>query len=685
MKRFLQDAPVATRVAVSALLPMLGLLAFAGLFVADAWQGTRTAEELKALAGWAPAVGDLVHELQKERGISAGFIGAGRQGGFADRLDAQRRATDARLGPTRDLLARQARRQEAPLDAQLTAAVERLDALPALRRNVGDGTLSLADSVAAYSETVGQLIGLVSRMAVLSRDPDVRQTITAYVSVLQAKERAGLERAMGANGFAASAFPPALHRRLLALVTAQDQFLDRFREAASPSERERFRALAGDATFAEVARLRRIAIDAGYGGPLDGVTASAWFDAATARIDRLKQLEDLLAADLTAGIDGKLAAARRELALSAGLVLLLLALTSLAVFAVVRSITRPCRRMTGVMTELAAGRHELAVTDGDRHDEIGAMARAVEVFRRNAIEAERLAAEQAGEQAAKAARAAEIERLCHAFDSGAAEILEAVSAASTQLRQTAGSMSETAESANGQARRVAGAASDASQHVSSVAAAMEELSKSIDEIGRQVSSSSVTAGSAIEEAEAAGGTVRELAEAGQRIGEVVELISAIADQTNLLALNATIEAARAGDAGKGFAVVASEVKNLAGQTARATEEIGSQIAAMQQSTAGTVSAMERVRRVIALLAETATAIAGAVEEQTAATHEMSRSIQGLAEGTREISGGIAEVSEASDETGRAAEEVRGASGQLSQQAETLRREVGSFLAGVRAA
>jgi methyl-accepting chemotaxis protein len=350
-----------------------------------------------------------------------------------------------------------------------------------------------------------------------------------------------------------------------------------------------------------------------------------------------------------------------------------------------RGIAGPVIAMTAAMQRLADGDHGTAIPAQGRTDEIGEMAGAVGVFKENMITAARLAAEQAAESEAKLRRAQRVDELTKAFEAKVGHLVGVLSSASTEMEATAQSMAATAEETNQQSVTVASASEQASANVQTVATATEELSSSIHEIGRQVTQSTTIAGQAVADAQRTDATVQALAAAAQKIGDVVELIQDIASQTNLLALNATIEAARAGDAGKGFAVVASEVKSLASQTAKATEDIGGQIAAIQGATSEAVAAIQGITKTIEEINQIATAIAGAVQEQGAATAEISRNVQQAAQGTQEVSTNIVSVKEAATSTGAAASQVLSAASDLSRQSEQLTAEVNTFLAGLKAA
>ena len=350
-----------------------------------------------------------------------------------------------------------------------------------------------------------------------------------------------------------------------------------------------------------------------------------------------------------------------------------------------RGITTPLKNLIGATSNLARGDTSGEVPARDRHDEIGEIAKSVQIFKEGMIERQNLREKQEEENKRRQARAEKMENLTKDFDAHASAAIGAVADASSNMKGTATNMSATVEQTTSLATSVAAAAEEASTNVQTVASAAEELSSSIDEISRQVSQASSIAAEASSGAERSSELVRGLADAAQSIGEVVNLISDIAEQTNLLALNATIEAARAGDAGKGFAVVATEVKSLATQTAQATDRISQQVSGIQSATKETVTSIEQIASIIEQVNHVTTTIASAVEEQGAATQEIARNTQQAASGTQEVTTNIVGVNKATDETSHATEDVVHAADELSSQAETLRQEVDSFLNQIRSA
>lgn len=349
------------------------------------------------------------------------------------------------------------------------------------------------------------------------------------------------------------------------------------------------------------------------------------------------------------------------------------------------AIARPLLGMTSAMRRLADGDMSVPVPGVGRTDEIGQMADAMQIFKENRIQADRLAAQQEIDRATQEARSSRLDALSNAFEHKATDLVGLVSSAASQLQATARSMSSTVGQATQRAMGVASAAEQASVNVQTVATAADQLASSIAEISRQVGQSAQVACKAREDAMHTDDVVRGLAEGAEKIGQIVNLINDIAGQTNLLALNATIEAARAGDAGRGFAVVASEVKALAGQTGKATEEIARQIGQVQAATQEAVSSIRGIGTTITQISEIAAAIAAAVEEQGSATQEIARNVQQAASGTQDVSSNIVAVSQGVTDTGAAAGEVLEAAAGLSRQAEELRAEVTGYIAGVKAA
>jgi len=346
---------------------------------------------------------------------------------------------------------------------------------------------------------------------------------------------------------------------------------------------------------------------------------------------------------------------------------------------------RPLRAMTETMSALAHGRLDVTVPSQKRSDEIGEMARAVEVFRDNALQNARLeAAQDEQKRRAEKEKREVLNKMANEFDANVGGIVEIVSAASAELNATARSMSGISEHTSLEADAALQASMMATGNVQAVASAAEEMSSTIAEISQQVTRASSASREAVEEVGKTTQQMDILTRTANKIGEVIELISGIAEQTNLLALNATIESARAGEAGKGFAVVANEVKQLASQTARATDEITQQISDIQKASRQASDSMHGVGRVIGNVDEISAAIAAAMEEQSAATQEIASSVHQAASGTEQVNSSISSVTQASQEAGMASGEVITAAGELSQQAELLKGEVDKFISHVRA-
>ncbi len=438
--------------------------------------------------------------------------------------------------------------------------------------------------------------------------------------------------------------------------------------------------------FRSFERIRRQVYEAGISGQAYGVPVQEWLNSSDGAIATVVGLQRALADASGAEAEATANLALRNMALFGLLLLAGIAALLISVIVVSWRVVGPVNEMTAATVRLASGETDIKIPAARRNDEIGQMARAVQVFRDNAVEKRRLEAEQAeaGQRIARERKDAML-AMADQFEVTVREQVDAVSASATELEATARGLATMADETSTQFMAVADASGQVSANVQTAASATEELSASISEIARRVASSASISQDAVDRASQTSEAVRELEAVTSRIGEVVTMISEIANQTNLLALNATIEAARAGEAGKGFAVVAGEVKNLANQTAKATEEVGRQISAVQERSHGTAEAIGDIVSVVQEIGQISGAIASAVEQQGASTNEIAKNVQQAASATQSVADNIEHVNAAAGETGAAASQVLEASESLLSRSEKLRGEVDRFLQEVRAA
>lgn len=457
---------------------------------------------------------------------------------------------------------------------------------------------------------------------------------------------------------------------------------------ASPNATETIKAeidATDNAYIKQYGALRAQIFAAGESGnyPLEG---KAYFQDVTEAINAILKLSKEMGRASSDAADDAVANAWISFGIILCVLAISMALGAASFWITFCRIVNPISRMTNDMGRLADGDKTVEVMGLSRRDEIGDMAKAVQVFKENAIAMDRMRAEQEDQKRqAEAQKKKAMMSLADSFETSVKNVVQIVSSAATEMQATAQTLSHTAESTSGRACTVAAASEEATSNVQTVASASEELSASISEINSLVTRSAQTAAHAKQEGEKVDGVVKSLAQATAKIGEVVVLINNIASQTNLLALNATIEAARAGEAGKGFAVVASEVKALANQTAKATEEITGQIESIQSETNLAVQSIRGVVETVNEISGISSAITAAVQQQDVATREIARNVQQAAEGTTQVSQDIVKVTEAANATGQSASQMLSAATELSTQASVLRSEVDKFVERVRSA
>lgn len=714
LSSILKNINVGPRIQLIVAIPLLvaAVLAAQAVMVKDSV--VESTAKIQSLLQLAETSSLLVHELQKERGMSAGFIGS-KGKNFAAELPEQRKSTDKRLN---DLTARLSTADAGSMGSKLAEQIDTSRAALAELSKAREGVTALSSTIPQmakfYTGTISGLLAIPEQMHHLTDNTKILSGVSSYTAFLQGKERAGIERAMGAGGFGAGTFSPAVYQRFLKLIAMQDTYISRFMLSAAPADRAAYTAAMATPAFTDVQKLRQVAINSPVKGTA-GVTAGQWFGTITRKIDVLKSVEDTIATSLKTLASQSHNSAQKALMTMLIAVAGIFAVTILAAWSIIRSIVKPVTRLTEITNKMAADEKDVEIDLDESKDEIGKLVGSVKIFKEKLAENDQLLAKQRENEAKMAAaeqkraeekraadkqleeqqrqaeeKAAEDRRnilleLAEDFESGVGKVIKAVSNATEEIDTAAASMTRTAEETSKQSATVASASQQASANVQTVATATEELSASIQEISRQVSQSTMSARTAVEETEKANAEVGGLAEAAGKIGEVVGLITDIANQTNLLALNATIEAARAGEAGKGFAVVATEVKSLADQTAKATEEIGQQITEIQGATNSAVNAIEAISGTIQTVDDIASSIAAAVEEQGAATQEIATNVQQAASGTQSVDSSISLVSQAAGETGTAASQVQSACGKLNAESEKLNTAVEAFLQQVKAA
>ena len=677
---------VRTRLLLLIALPMAACLAYAGILMDERRQTAAACDSVTSIARMAPAISNLVHAMQKERGQTAGYIGS-KGASFQDTLPALRDDTDAAVQLLqRDLARYRAGNGDPKLTTAVEAAISRAADATGGRETYDALSLTVPDMAARYTSTIAALMAAISAMADASSDDAVNKRISAQLNLMEGKERAGLQRAYGSVGFSTSGFTPNIYRQFISMMAAQDAFFSRFKTQAGPEARAAFEKVLTDPVSQTTAILEQVAFQSiASNGATTGVTSQQWFEQITLKINLLKAVEDQMSAAILKSAAESRNMAWSEFSLSAVISAAALLLALLAAHMLARSIIGPIREMNAVRDSLFAD-IDGAVDASSGSDEITGMAKTVEVFRANAAEMERIRHEKDAEIATvEAVRIAEMERLGFQFE---ATIEDAVKDALTHPNRTQAAAQDLfglTASGKAQASDVSAAAQQTLQSLQVVTKSTRDLDDSIQNIAIRVRKTQDMSRRAVGDSQQAKLRISELAEATDRIGDITRLITDIAEQTNLLALNATIEAARAGNAGKGFAVVAAEVKNLANQTASATEEIASQIRLVQQETADAVQAIDAITSIINDIDDVNGDVAVELLDQTTASAEIASNLSQVSISTADVNRTLKTINTGASRAGESARAMLDASTKTENRASSVADAVHQFMKSMRAA
>ena len=662
-----------------ALLPILW---FGGVQLYTAHQGKNEAVLVATLAEVAPIFSDLTHALQTERGLSAGVLGA-MDASFHDRLKKHRVEADAKIAKYKAVATVVARTRNLDLLNYAAGKINtQLTYLEKVRENVDQGKTTVFDAVKYFSHTIDKVMIGIHQIRRLTDDTKLYRNLSAYYSHLLFTEAAGLEQAMGAVGFGAGAFDNDTFLEFVSHGERQSSLYDIIVEYSTPEQVEFLEKFYAQTAMQEFVKKRKLSaaksidkIDLPYNG-------ISWWQASSDRIAELKAVEVRFAEDLIVVAHARAHQQKDAFLLVQFSILIILLVGTVAMYFIVRSVTRPVAALLGDANKLANGDTQVSFADARGTDEVGQITTAVLRFRDNISEQLKLREQSDTAHEKDVKRQEAVEQLVRDFRGEVEYALNSVDGEADQMRGTAKSLSDVASNTTDKAKSATNASNTTSHNVQAVAKATIELTSSVEDIAARVRDTKQIVNQAANSTKETNDKVDNLHSAAQKIGEVISIIQEIAEQTNLLALNATIEAARAGEAGKGFAVVASEVKNLASQTSKATEEIAAHVESIQESTGDTVMAISAIADQMTTVDEFTTSISTALDQQNHAANEINSNVTRAADGTNELTLVVDGVTEAAGQTNKSADEVLEASEALAGQAQKLRGTVSNFLSAV---
>ncbi len=737
-EEFLNRYSLAGRIGGLAFVPILALLLFSIYNSYGAYQDYRRNVQIVRLAEISKLVGNAIHEIQKERGLSAAFIGEEGKEKIRNTLYAQWSATDQAVlsldqalnedlsdygdlffqaaTTAKDSIGRVQQVRNFLLDIDFRAfnrEVARREAMNYVDRNVLEPLVPLDQQLSLqFLEIESDMTALVDQMVGLAASAEMSAKLSSLAILLKVKQMSANERSLVVTAFSNGLFTPEAYSEFLHLKGAQDTFLTVFHSMATTENSEAYANTVTGNAIVDAEDVRIFITDM-EGGDMtgSGYTGMEWYDMSTKKIDLIKSVEDIVSADIVSDAGDKASTAFLSV-LIFSVVAIAVTLLTFVIFIVSRSISKPLRLMNDAMLRLANDDMNVEVPCLGYGSEVGQMASAVDNFKQGRIESKRLEIEAKeseeaqrkweeeqrikADQAKQAeqereletsrrrqARAEKLESRIAEFDQNILQKIASFNTAIAEMEKAAVILSDTAKQSETQSVAAAAGASEASQNVQTVAAASEEMASTVAGINEQMSHSSQITSQAMDTIDSTAQIAVELRSSSENIGNVIDLINEIAEQTNLLALNATIEAARAGDAGKGFAVVASEVKELSNQTSSATNDISEHIKRLQEISANVVTSVDKTRDALKENSEVALNVTGAVEQQALATQEISQNIQQVATGTADASNQITQVQGGAATVLRSSEQVESSSASLAGDSRELKAAIEEFLSDIR--
>ena len=672
----LSSISVVYRMAFAIGAPIVALLVFALLFAAEHRSNAARMERVAELTEFGRNLSSVIHELQRERGNSAGFVGSGGAGEFAARLNAQRNRTDVIVEQYFEALTHHNLDDfSAGYRNEINNVSRQLREISAHRTAVDGLGLSLGEAVAPYTQKINTILSAFVEEVHESDDAGLTEGMISLLNLMEAKENAGIERAVGANSLSSGAVNRNNHNRLIQLQSAQEAYIAEFEAMMGEGWSERLQTALAP-TVADVQAYRDLLGDAGYGGTLPSGEGGVWFDASTRRIDAMMDVETQFATYLVNRAEERFAASNRTSWIAAISALVVTGLTIWFSVAIATGVIVPIKVITSNLEAIAAGDKNIQISGADRKDEIGVLARAARDFLVDSEQRRQLEKEKMNrDRKAVEERAALMKTMSQEVETASERSLGRVVESATSIRERSVNVKDSLDRARAQATSVADQANLSREQSVEAAEQADQLITAINEVTQQIARSDELARDAVGKAEASGRTVSELRDAAAQIGSFVEIINGLAEQTNLLALNATIEAARAGEAGKGFAVVAAEVKALASQTNTSASEISDRVGSIQERTGETVDAIDAISSAIDSLSEVTTAVSAAMEEQRASTSSFRDFVDQTRTATEAVASGVEEIAQVAASVSEEAVTFASTAEEMSDMSELARFEI----------